>query len=299
MDSNPDHKPYLRFTGKQRIDSCVNTLRGIIEGIAIDGHINEAEVGFLGLWLESHQDVRDRHPFNELIARVEESLTDGVLTEDEHQDIIWLCDRLEGNGYYKPDTADMQRLHAIVGGIIADGKVSERELRSLSSWLLDHEHLRCTWPYEEIGALTTNALVDGIVSSDEEAEILAFFGQFAAILDDKTIHTGGILADGKIVGLCAVCPEIEFDGKIFAFTGASSRHTRNDLSTIVESLGGKVAPGPSKKVDYLIVGSDGNPCWAYACYGRKVEQAVQLRKAGVKIMLIHEADFHDAVQDQR
>lgn len=34
-----------------------------------------------------------------------------------------------------------------------------------------------------------------------------------------------------------------------------------------------------------------NPCWAYACYGRKVEQAIGLRKAGSQLLLVHEADF--------
>jgi hypothetical protein len=58
-----------------------------------------------------------------------------------------------------------------------------------------------------------------------------------------------------------------------------------------------VASSVSSKVDYLIIGADGNPCWAYACYGRKVEMAVQLRKQGSRLQLIHEHDFHDAIAD--
>ena len=53
----------------------------------------------------------------------------------------------------------------------------------------------------------------------------------------------------------------------------------------------------SAKLDYLIIGADGNPCWAYACYGRKVEKAVDLRKTGSRLLLVHENDFHDAVAD--
>lgn len=52
---------------------------------------------------------------------------------------------------------------------------------------------------------------------------------------------------------------------------------------------------PSKKVDYLVIGAEGNPCWSYACYGRKVERAVELRKEGLRIMIVHERDFHDAL----
>jgi hypothetical protein len=52
-----------------------------------------------------------------------------------------------------------------------------------------------------------------------------------------------------------------------------------------------------KDTNYLVVGNKGNPCWVYSCYGRKVEKAVELRKAGHKIMIIHEDDFWDAVAD--
>jgi len=32
-------------------------------------------------------------------------------------------------------------------------------------------------------------------------------------------------------------------------------------------------------------------------YGRKVEKAIQLRKEGHKIILVHENDFWDAIED--
>ncbi len=69
--------------------------------------------------------------------------------------------------------------------------------------------------------------------------------------------------------MCAVCPEISFADAVFCLTGASHRYTRSEFEELIFSLGGKVAGGVSKKVDYLVVGADGNPCWAYACYGRK------------------------------
>jgi NAD-dependent DNA ligase len=90
---------------------------------------------------------------------------------------------------------------------------------------------------------------------------------------------------------------VVFQGKVFGFTGASTKYSRKEFEEIVQALGGIVARSVSKKLDYLIIGADGNPCWAYACYGRKVEMAVALRKAGARILLVHENDFHDAVAD--
>ncbi|RPI99888.1 MAG: NAD-dependent DNA ligase, partial [Deltaproteobacteria bacterium] len=83
----------------------------------------------------------------------------------------------------------------------------------------------------------------------------------------------------------------------FCFTGASSRYKRSELKDIVIRFGGKCTNNVAKFLDYLVIGAEGNPCWAYACYGRKVEAAVKLRKEGHKLLLVHENDFHDAIAD--
>lgn len=74
-------------------------------------------------------------------------------------------------------------------------------------------------------------------------------------------------------------------------------HSRRELVGTVERLGGKFVKNISPKVQYLVIGADGNPTWAYACYGRKIEEVINLRKAGVPLILVHEHDFHDAVAD--
>jgi len=296
---HPDHRPYAKFTTRARLDKSINSLLGIIDGIAIDGAINPSEIGFLRLWLSDHQEVQELHPFNELVPVVQAAVADGVLTQDERDDIIWLCQRLRSAEYYDKTTADLQRLHAIVGGIVADGNISEDELRGLSTWLQDHEHLKTCWPYDEIDSLVTSVMADRRIDEQEHKVLIDFFSEFVAILDDRTIVSPSISVGGTIIGLCAVCPEIEFEGSKFCFTGASSRYTRSQLSDTVTRLGGEVVPYLSAKVKYLVIGADGNPCWAYACYGRKVEKAVELRKAGVRVLIVHENDFHDAVADSK
>lgn len=296
---HPDHLQYAKFTTRARLDKSVNSLVGLIEGISIDGSINTSELGFLKLWLADHTELQNRHPFNELVPVVQAAVADGVLTQDEREDVIWLCERLRSTEYYDKTTADLQRLHAMVGGIVADGHISEEELRGLSSWLQGHEHLRTCWPYDEIDSLITAVLADKKIDEQEHKMLKDFFSEFIAVLDDRTL-TSPLISDGAtLVGLCAVCPEVEFVGSKFCFTGASSRYTRTKLAETVSRLGGEVVPSMSAKVRYLVIGADGNPCWAYACYGRKVEKAVELRKAGVRLLIVHENDFHDAVADQK
>lgn len=50
------------------------------------------------------------------------------------------------------------------------------------------------------------------------------------------------------------------------------------------------SPRPRRRVDR-------NPSWAFACYGRKVKQALAYRKAGSRMLLVYENDFWDAVAE--
>lgn len=296
---HPDHRRYYGYTGRSRLDKSINSLLGLIEGIAIDSAINSSEIAFLNLWLSEHADVRYLHPFNELIPVVQAAVADGVVTQDEHDDIVWLCERLRSTEYYDKTTADLQRLHAILGGIIADGAITELELKGLSTWLQDHEHLKTCWPYDEIDSLILGVMKDGKIDDQEQSMLKDFFSEFTAIGDGRTISNPVLNEGATIIGLCAVCPEIEFSQSTFCFTGASSQYTRDTLAATVERLGGVFSRSLTKTVRYLIIGADGNPCWAFACYGRKVEKAVELRKTGSRVILVHEHDFHDAVSDAR
>jgi hypothetical protein len=292
-----DHSKYFKFTSRSRLEKSVNSLVGIIEGIAIDAQINPFELGFLKRWLDEHTELLNRHPYTELMPVIQAALADGVLSQDEREDIPWLCERVMSTEFFDRTTAGLQRLHGIVGGIIADGEVTENELRGLSNWLDDHDYLRTCWPYDEVASIITAVMSDGKIDDEEQQMLRAFFSEFVQVLDEATIVSPSVSIGQSITGLCAVCPEIKFVGNKFCFTGSSSRHTRKDLSSLVKKIGGEVSASLTSSVSYLVIGAEGNPCWAYACYGRKVEQAVALRKAGSRILLVHENDFHDAVAD--
>ncbi|MCT8866281.1 BRCT domain-containing protein [Shewanella xiamenensis] len=292
-----DHLPYYMKTTRSRMDKSINSLLGLFEGVAIDGRVNQAEIDFLNLWLAEYRDVQARHPFNELVPVIETVIGTGLLSEDERQDVKWLCENLTSVKYFNVITADLQRLHAILGGIISDGIISEDELNALSEWLGEHEHLRSCWPYDEVDSLITSVMADQRIDAQEHKMLLNFFSEFILTLDDNTITNPLSEEQRTLVGICAACPDIAFEGSTFCFTGASSKYTRSGFNSIVEQLGGMSAKHVSKKVNYLVIGAEGNPCWAYACYGRKVEEAVKLRKEGVTLLIVHEHDFHDAVAD--
>ena len=178
--------------------------------------------------------------------------------------------------------------------------MSDEEIRNLKLWLDHNDFLRGTYPFDEIDSLVHTILEDNIITEDERNLLTAFLSTVIEYKDSRNLCDADFAAlreQYSISGICSFCPEISFEGKLFCFTGQSYRGTRAELVKEIEALGGEFRSSVSAKTDYLVVGNAGNPCWAYSCYGRKIEEAVALRKEGAKVQIINETDFWDAVWD--
>lgn len=290
-----DDAEWTKFTGPQRVDKAVHMLEGIIRGLSADRHISDPEVTALQSWLDDHQDLWAREPFIELKTLLDAALSDGRLDQEEQRDILWFCDRVRTpNKYFDAVTSDLQRLQGMLIGIASDGRVTETELRQLRAWLEEHTDLRSSWPYDEIDSLITCVLADGKIDATEQAELVRFCDEFLQDAPDVAF-TEAERSQLAIGGVCAVCPEIIFPLRAFCFTG-KARKTRREMSDTVRALGGRPSDGVRHDTHYLIVGSEGNKAWAYSCYGRKIEEAVAMRREGSHIMIVHEFDFWDAVE---
>lgn len=293
---------YRNLMTREEMYKSLNTLVGLIDGIALDAQVNSKEISELQNWYSLHRHLLAVKPFNEIVPTLDDALQDGIIDEEEAADITWLCKRFldseSSDLYFDAVTSNLQQLHGIIHGILADGVINDKELDGLSQWLNDNDDLAGFYPYDEIYSLLLTAKEDGVISDDERNMLKAFFATFIDLRESWNISAPEInklQAEYNIGGICAVDPEIIFDGRTFCFTGASSHATRSEIASIVTERGGIFSKGVSRKTDYLIVGAEGNPCWAYSCYGRKVEDAMQLRKNGHHIALVNERDFWDAL----
>lgn len=292
---------YRKFTGPAELHKAVNTLSGIVAGITTDMKISEDEINELANWCVLHQHLENRHPFNELIPMIKSAYQDGVITTDESEDIIWLCNNfISVDQYYALTTSSLQFLMGMLHGIMADGELSDSEIRHLQTWIAANDFLEGCYPFDELESLISAILLDGVISQEERETLMAFIGEFIDTTMSYNINENvlkELQSKYSISGVCSICQEINFDGSTFCFTGKSDRASRNDIAAIVENCGGKYIDRVTKGTNYLIVGNSGNPCWAYSCYGRKIEQAVNLRKNGGKIKIINEVDFWDILED--
>jgi hypothetical protein len=292
-----DAAEYYRFTGPMRLEKALCTLEGLLKGVAADGCISALEVSAVRSWMNENEEFRNRHPFNEIYQALGDALTDGQLDQEEVRDVVWLCERMHSDSqYFCYLKTELQKFHGILGGIAADGIITKEELLGLTAWMEHQSPLKGCYPFDEVESLITVVLRDGVIDKREHELLQAFFTEFIAYGEHRALELPLDTISKPASGLCAMCPEIVFAERQFCFTGTSRRMTRKELAQMVVGRGGVFCPRVTLELNYLIVGADGNPAWAYACYGRKVEQAMEYRKAGRQIVLVHENDFWDAIQ---
>lgn len=296
---------YRKYTTRSELHKSLMTLAGMITGIGADAIVYDEEAAELENWCSLHEPMMTHHPYNELIPLVRSAIADGVLLAEEIEDILWLCERLtndaEGSLFYDLTTASIQNLQGVLYGILADGIVNDNEVKALSIWMQNNDYLTGTYPFDEIQSLVAAVLADGKITEEERLELKAFFSTFVDPRESVNLHQPDLerlRAEYSVTGVCALAPEIEFMDSRFCITGAfSSGHQRPEVEAIIEGKGGRCTKNVSGITDYLIVGGEGNPCWAYACYGRKIEKAMELRRAGGHITIVNEADLWDALND--
>ncbi len=297
--SKLDEKALMVITAKSQADKAINSLKGILLGLVSDGVVNESELVELQKWVEEHRRLIGLNPFHEFMNVIDECTAGRMALVQTIDDLYWLCQKFEHDHYYyNAVTADLQTLQGLCHGILADGVINEHEVFDLHNWLQSNEHLSSYYPYDELRSLVLTIVSDKRVDEEEVKVLKAYFNQFVKLHDLETRNivsseTGGI----AISALCSSEPKIEFEGKLFCITGILKRCDRNELQEEIVRKGGLIAESLTRKTDYLIVGDNGNPAWAFSCYGRKVEKALALRKEGHTIMIVHEYDFADVLDD--
>ena len=282
----------FKYTSKAEHDKAINTLLHILEGIAADPTVTSKEWELLANWLSENKSVANRHPYNQLVLPLLTAVEDRVLSEEEREDMTWLCTQLRSNEYYSLVTQDIQHLQPVLSTIASDGAVTEAEIEQLATWLSEREHLRKCWPYEEMDMLLTTTMQNHCIEPEEQKSLLEFCSSFTS--SDQEFETPHLTAR-MLFDIFAVSPVISFDDYSFCFTGESKRASCEEMKLLAQERGAKVVEAVFPELDYLVVGVNGNPCWAYCSYGRKIAQAIGLRRQGSRLLIVHESDFFVAL----
>lgn len=73
---------------------AMQTLFGILRGIAADKEINEHELNSLLAWMTEHEYLRGIYPFDRVLEVVNEIMRDQIVTQQEQGELLKLFDRL-------------------------------------------------------------------------------------------------------------------------------------------------------------------------------------------------------------
>ncbi|HEY8995674.1 MAG TPA: hypothetical protein VIM71_13480 [Lacunisphaera sp.] len=297
---NPDDLSYLAFTGPQQRDKALSELRGILQGFISDREFHPREISELRDWQFGHSRLMGPRDFREIDQAIHRALRDGRLEQWEVDEIMGLCERASSNSpYYDAVTKALQELFGFLHGILADRVIKEMELQGLVRWMEDYAHLKEIYPFTEIEAIVYGVLRDRTVDVNEQKALQVFFAQFVALSPNQRDYLDQLQLSAKelcVGGICSINPDIKFERNLFSFTGFSAKGPRSVFADAVCRQGGVFHDTVVNGLNYLVVGAEGNPSWAYCCYGRKVEKAVYLRKKGHPVLIVHEVDFWDALR---
>jgi len=208
------------------------------------------------------------------------------VTMEECADLLWVVRKYTTtNAYFDQLRGGIQILNGLLTGIAADGVLGDHELAALSTWMDQWTQLRGLWPYDEV-----NAIVGAILAQQRVGEAIPYLLDLASHLP-----VAGAEEPLLVRGVCAIAPVIRFRDQVFVFAGESAQCERNVLHSLAAERGGRFSEHLTAETDYLVVCDGGSPFWAFACYGRKVEEACTMRRQGHPLVIVHEADFWDAI----
>ncbi|NWO05786.1 MAG: hypothetical protein HLX50_08865 [Alteromonadaceae bacterium] len=78
-------------------DRQVDEVIGLCKGVLADGQVTQGEAEFLLNWLESNQQSADKWPARVIYPRIRAMLADGVLDDDEEQELLTLLMGITGS----------------------------------------------------------------------------------------------------------------------------------------------------------------------------------------------------------
>lgn len=87
-----------------------------------------------------------------------------------------------------------------------------------------------------------------------------------------------------------ISDDIDFADKTVCLSGNFKTGTKYEIGIILVERGANIIESVNKKVDYLIVGEEGNEKWAYGQFGNKINKAMEMQAKGHHIAILRESD---------
>ena len=184
----------------------------------------------------------------------------------------------------------IDELIGICRGVIADDNVDEREAIFLGQWIENHREIANRWPVNVLYARITEMLKDGVLSKDEQGELLRTLQELTG--ESSTYQEPN---RSTTLPINRPAPDIEFSGKTFCLTGQFVFGSKIECEETVAELGGMVDQAPTQDTDYLVIGEVCSPEWEHTSFGKSIEVAVEMQSQGHDIKILSEEHWVDCM----
>lgn len=183
------------------------------------------------------------------------------------------------------DDRQVNELLGMAKMITADGIVSQDEAEYLQKWLVANQAISSNPVVTRLMQRVEAMLRDNVLDADEAEELFDTLHRF----------TGGDFELGELTKASRLpidnpVPEIRFTGCQYVFTGTFAFGPRRECEQAVGERGGS-AGRLSRGTDYLVIGVYATDSWAHSAFGRKIEQALDMREKGYGLAIVSEEDW--------
>jgi NAD-dependent DNA ligase len=179
-------------------------------------------------------------------------------------------------------------LGALVGiaqGLVCDSQLNDQEIRFLDNWLNENQAIASIWPGDVIHARIRQALSDGVVTDAERLYLIETLQELVGGPSETLAGREHVTE----LGFDEV-ERIDFPDQNFCLTGNFIYGPREACEEATSARGG-ILSTVTKKLRYLVVGSRGSIEWKHGSFGTKFEKAIQYKRAGCRILIVHEASW--------
>jgi len=288
MYTDKHGQPAFGVNKKNNEKKALREFLGLAQGLVADQKINEMEATTLDAWLRDNEVWLKADPdYVDLLDITTDILADSILELDELLDLkecLYTVCEYRDDGMFSCADEAITRLIGIARGITADTVLTNDEIYHLNEWIGQCGEWRNHWPVNLVANKIDEILADGVITDDERKHL---YDVLIDLIGGHLTECGE--ASGTSTRLAFDDVEcIEFDNKLFCFTGKFISGTRKECEKLTEEKGGNTHARITKKVDYLIIGSLSSRDWANSTFGRKVEQVIQLKEDGSNISIINE-----------
>lgn len=171
--------------------------------------------------------------------------------------MVDLHQEFQNSRFFHEARIDRRSADALVGlaaGIAADGHINQQEAEFLENWIASNlAHLDdpvVNLLYRRL----SDMLADGELDAGESVELLGMLRSFTGLSVSKPKPSDNAFIVPNDLPLCRPAPELEWNGRLFVFTGVMAYGPRKDCEALVLERNGQIGASISKKIHYLVVG---------------------------------------------